>query len=94
MARHPGDEPEGNAPVSRQLRISFGRELRAARRAAGVNQVQLAERVGTSQQYVSAVERGLRNLTLETMASLVGALGYKLTITVDREARLENDNAA
>jgi transcriptional regulator with XRE-family HTH domain len=59
-----------------------------------VNQVQLAERVGTSQQYVSAVERGLRNLTLETMASLVAALGYKLTVTVDREVRLDSNNPA
>jgi transcriptional regulator with XRE-family HTH domain len=91
---HPGDEAEGNDPVSREMRISFGRGLRAARRAAGLTQTQFAERVGISQSYVSAVERGVRNLTLEVMAGLAAALGYKVTVTVDREARLENDNPA
>jgi transcriptional regulator with XRE-family HTH domain len=94
VARHPGDEPEGNAPVSRQLRITFGRELRAARRAAGVTQVELGARVGTSQSYVSEVEHGRRILSIETMAVLAAALGYKLTVTLDREARLESNNAA
>jgi transcriptional regulator with XRE-family HTH domain len=94
VARHPGDETEGNAPVSRGVRISFGRELRAARRAAGVTQVELGALVGTSQSYVSEVEHGRRILSIETMAALAAALGYKLTVTLDREARLESNNAA
>jgi transcriptional regulator with XRE-family HTH domain len=59
-----------------------------------VTQAELAARVGISQPYVSEVEHGVRNLTLEVMASLAAALGYELTVTLDHKARLESNNPA
>ena len=41
----------------------------------GLNQKQLAERMGCSQQYVSKILKGCENLSLETMAKIECALG-------------------
>jgi ribosome-binding protein aMBF1 (putative translation factor) len=91
--QHPGEEPEGGEPASRELQVAFGRSLRAARRASGLTQIQFGERVGLSQSHVSRIERGERNLTIRAMAVLAAAVGYKLTITLDREVRLDSNNA-
>lgn len=41
---------------------SFLRVLVAARKAAGVSQVELAQRIGRDQPFVSLVERGVRRV--------------------------------
>ena len=43
-----------------------------------LNQTQLAERMGCSQQYVSKVLRGQENLSIETMAKIEQALSIQL----------------
>lgn len=53
----------------------LGRNLRRLRLAAGLSQEDLAERAGLHRTYVSSVERGNRNLTLESIYSLAAALG-------------------
>jgi transcriptional regulator with XRE-family HTH domain len=64
---------------SRHLMAEFGRELRAARRRAGLTQAQLAERLEFSQAYVSRVEGGRCNLTISAMGAFARALGCTLT---------------
>lgn len=91
---HPGDEPEGNDSVARELRISFGRSLRTIRRRAGMTQTQLAERLGLSQSYVSDVELGRRNLTIRVMSGLAHSLGYRLTITFELGVGPKSDQTA
>ena len=44
----------------------------------GMNQVQLAEILGCTQQYVSVLLKGRENLTLETIAKLENVLGISL----------------
>jgi transcriptional regulator with XRE-family HTH domain len=46
----------------------------------GVSKSELARRVGKSKAYITQVLSGSRNLTLHTLAGLVYALGYKITI--------------
>ena len=54
---------------------SFGAQLRRLRQAAGLSQVQLAERAGLSEQAVSALERGDRQRPyLHTVHALATAL--------------------
>ena len=48
----------------------FGINLKAARLKAGLTQVELAERAGLLQQYVSLVETGKQNITLTTAQAL------------------------
>lgn len=61
-----------NANTSEQVR-TIGRNLRRARKAAGLTQSQLAERVGVVQSYVGQIERSERNVTLEVLLSLCTA---------------------
>jgi transcriptional regulator with XRE-family HTH domain len=66
----PGKAPLIRHPPSADLRRNFGENLRAARLKAGLSQSELGRRVGRSQQYISLVEVGSENLTLDTMSML------------------------
>jgi transcriptional regulator with XRE-family HTH domain len=49
--------------------------VRAARKAAGLSQEELAHEAGVDRTYVSQVERRKRNLTVTVLARLAKALG-------------------
>ena len=53
----------------------YAEVLKDARKAAGITQKQLAERMNCSQQYVSKILKGCENLSLETVAKIELALG-------------------
>lgn len=57
------------------MRRLVGRNVRKHRLASGLTQEQFAERSGFSQQYVSDLERGLRNPTVVSVYELAQALG-------------------
>jgi transcriptional regulator with XRE-family HTH domain len=52
----------------------FGVAVRTRRLAAGMSQEKLAERAGLHPTYISMVERGRRNATLDVAARLAKAL--------------------
>lgn len=56
------------------MRKLVGRNVRRLREKAGLTQEQFAERSGFSQQYLSGLERGLRNPTIVTIYELASAL--------------------
>jgi len=51
-----------------------GRNFDRLRRAKGLTQAAVGERSGFSQQYISDLERGLRNPTVVTLDELAQAL--------------------
>jgi transcriptional regulator with XRE-family HTH domain len=53
----------------------IAKNLRELRRASGLSQEELADRAGLHRTYVSAVERGERNLTVGSVEKLAVALG-------------------
>jgi transcriptional regulator with XRE-family HTH domain len=53
----------------------FAANVRRLRASAGLSQEALAERAGLHRTYVSSIERGERNLTLENIFRLAEALG-------------------
>ena len=53
----------------------LGENLRRLRQAAGLAQDELASRAGLHRTYVSSVERGKRNVSLENIFALANALG-------------------
>lgn len=53
----------------------FGRNLRRIRTATGLSQDELAARAGLHRTYVSSVERGERNISIENIFALADALG-------------------
>jgi transcriptional regulator with XRE-family HTH domain len=67
---------------------TVGMELRRARADAGLTQLQVGARLGTSGSYIANVEAGRENLTLGQMANLAMAVGASLEISfpvVERE---------
>jgi transcriptional regulator with XRE-family HTH domain len=58
----------------------FGSLLRAARRQRGLDQAGLARRAGTTQTYVSRIERGDVSPSAQTMTRLMNAMGLDLLL--------------
>jgi hypothetical protein len=77
---------ESAEPLWREL---VGDELRALRRERGERLVDVAERAGFSPQYLSEVERGLKDPSSEMLAAVAGSLGLsvrQLTVRATRTA--------
>lgn len=60
------------------LSHAFGLVLRERREAAKLSQEELAHRAGLTRNYVGLLERGRRNPTLNSMASLAEAMKVSL----------------
>jgi transcriptional regulator with XRE-family HTH domain len=56
------------------MRALVGRNVRRIRLATGLTQEAFADRSGFSQQYISDLERGVRNPTVVTLFELAQAL--------------------
>ncbi len=66
---------------------TFGQILRRKRRAKGLTQEELGEKLGTSQQAVSQWERNGKWPTLFTALAIADALGCTLDELAGREAK-------
>jgi transcriptional regulator with XRE-family HTH domain len=63
--------------------MDVGRLLREARLARSLDQADVARRAGTTQTYVSRVERGAVSPSLNTLRRLMNAMGADLRLSVD-----------
>jgi ribosome-binding protein aMBF1 (putative translation factor) len=61
-----------------QARKIFGSNLRHARQRAGLRQTDLATVSGVEQYYISKVERGAANVSIDIMTTLARAVGSDL----------------
>ena len=75
------DRPE---PLWREL---VGRELRTERQERGERLSDVAERAGVSTQYLSEVERGLKDPSSEILSAVAGALDLTVRQLSVRVAR-------
>ncbi len=85
VRREPPQEsarPDGG--VEPLWRESVGRELRHERHASGRRLVDVAEGAGVSPQYLSEVERGLKDPSSELLAAMAGALGLSVADLASR----------
>lgn len=67
--------PRGRRPAD--IRLLFGRRLRALRKLRGLTQEELGERSDVSGKLVGQIERGEGNPTLEVIADLATALSVE-----------------
>ena len=65
-------------------RESVGRELRRERQASERRLVDVAKQAGVSPQYLSEVERGLKDPSSELLAAMAGALGLSIADLASR----------
>lgn len=72
--RHCGGGPTSDGVQAHHVATGFGAALRAARLAAGLSQVQLAERAGIVHSYVSRLESGVRMPASSVLMLLCDAL--------------------
>jgi transcriptional regulator with XRE-family HTH domain len=79
----PEPEETGVEPLWRE---SVGRELREERLASGKRLIDVAEEAGVSPQYLSEVERGLKDPSSELLAAIAGALGLSVAEIATRVA--------
>ena len=63
--------------MCKEVLVSFGQQVAAARRQIGLSQEALAGRAGIHRTYVGAVERGERNISLMNIHKLADALGVE-----------------
>jgi transcriptional regulator with XRE-family HTH domain len=83
----PASEPaEAPQPLWREL---VGRELHRERTARGERLVDVAGRAGVSMQYLSEVERGLKDPSSEMLHAITGALGLSVRELAGRVNRFD-----
>jgi transcriptional regulator with XRE-family HTH domain len=56
------------------LRIRFGHRIAALRKAAEISQEALADRCGFARSYMSRIERGRANPSLDAIETIAGGL--------------------
>ena len=66
---------------------AINEKLKMMREKAGLRQGQIADYLGVTQTYISKVENGERNLTVDQLENLVNLYGYSL----DSFASMEQD---
>src|SRR4051812_3675568 len=76
----------GAETVEPLWRESVGRELREERLASDQRLVDVAEAAGVSPQYLSEVERGLKDPSSELLSAIAGALGLSVAELASRVA--------
>ena len=71
-SRHPSTGTE-------TLADAVGRRLRTLRAAAGLSQERLAEKAGVHSTYIGQVERGQKNVTIDSLSRIIKPLGVSLS---------------
>jgi len=64
-------------------RMSIAEQIKNIRTQMGYSQNELAKRLGVIQQYVSKLEAGRENLTLDTLKKIAEVFGKRLTIRLN-----------
>lgn len=79
------------AKASEDLRALFGANFREARLKAELKQTDVEALTGIRQHYISEIENGRWNLTLDTMAALARAVGSKVPTLLMRRSKRDRN---
>lgn len=65
---------------SKEITVLFGQRVKALRLQAGLSQEAFADKCGLDRTYISGIERGVRNPTLEVIGVIADGLEIDLKI--------------
>ncbi|MDY4333856.1 helix-turn-helix transcriptional regulator [Pectobacterium brasiliense] len=63
---------------SKDITARFGQRVKTLRLQAGLSQEAFADKCGLDRTYISGIERGVRNPTLEVIGVIADGLGIEL----------------
>ncbi|WP_174865070.1 helix-turn-helix domain-containing protein [Pectobacterium polaris] len=63
---------------SKEITVLFGQRVKTLRLQAGLSQEAFADKCGLDRTYISGIERGVRNPTLEVIGVIADGLGITL----------------
>lgn len=69
----------------RELYNTVGKRLKGIRLKRGMTQQEVRDRVGISDVYISGMEHGKRNPTLERLCLLAFAYGYNIVVLIETD---------
>lgn len=93
MSEHPDIEDKVHSQLE-ALRTTIGRRVQSARKATGITQHDLAERIGRSVEAVSNIERGASLPPLDTLSAICIALEVDLTDLVATDEKTTSGKRA
>ncbi|ENG3801787.1 MULTISPECIES: helix-turn-helix domain-containing protein [Bacteria] len=68
---------------SDEIKVLFGQRVKQLRLQAGMSQETFADKCGLDRTYISGIERGVRNPTLEVIEVIARGLDIELTHLFD-----------
>lgn len=63
---------------TKDITVRFGQRVKTLRLQLGLSQEAFADKCGLDRTYISGIERGVRNPTLEVIAVIADGLGVEL----------------
>ena len=69
------------------MTLKLGTKIKALREITGFSQAELAAKVGVTQGFISHVESGIREPTLDTLRKLAHALGVSVAELLGEDSR-------
>ncbi|MEC5318741.1 helix-turn-helix transcriptional regulator [Brenneria populi subsp. brevivirga] len=63
---------------AKNITVRFGQRVKTLRLQAGLSQEAFADKCGLDRTYISGIERGVRNPTLEVIGVIADGLGIDL----------------
>ncbi len=64
--------------MDEELQIKIGERIRALRKQKGFTQVDLSAKMGKDYQWLQRVERGVQNVTIQSLKQLANGLDVEL----------------
>ncbi|MDI6738877.1 MAG: helix-turn-helix transcriptional regulator [Candidatus Edwardsbacteria bacterium] len=65
------------------IKIQFGQRIRQLRKQQGITQEELGFRANLHSTHIGMIERGVKNVSLETIEKLSDALGVSISLPFD-----------
>lgn len=81
----------GVNPMKNEIRVKFGKTLRRLRKNRGVSQEVFADKCDLHRTYISDIERGERNVSLENIEKIANVLNIQVS-ELFREVENDNDS--